>query len=122
MTNLGGWRSIGKPALVALLPVLVCCQSLETPNGPRWGEPESIETGPAGVQRAQVAIDAMGNAIAVWDQTDRATGPLDESEDIWSNRCNTEGQWGTAELLEEPVPLLRRQHSPVGCPEISQNP
>jgi hypothetical protein len=90
--------------LVALLLVLVCCQSVEEPFDKRWGEPESIETGPAGVQRAQIAIDAMGNAIAVWDQTDRATGPVDDSEDIWSNRCNTEGQWGTAELLESHEP------------------
>jgi len=91
----------------------VGCQSLEgPPDDKQWGTPEVIDDGPAFALRAQIAIDAMGNAIAVWDQTDRATGPADESDDIWSNRRDVPGgQWGTAELREthEPEDSLEAQ-------------
>jgi len=58
-----------------------------------WGTPERIEADNAGdAADAQVAIDASGNAVAVWHQSDGTR------HDIWSNRY--EGGWGIAERIE----------------------
>ena len=94
--------------LVALLSV-VSCQSVDTSSDPRqWGEPEKIESLGSGALRADVAIDPMGNAMAVWDQTDPSTLPpnvgLEASDDIWLNREDDTGRWGGAELLERIEP------------------
>jgi hypothetical protein len=60
-----------------------------------WGTPELIETYNTNGAAPKVAIDASGNAIAVWSHYDGAR------ENIWSNRYNaTTGLWGTAELIE----------------------
>ena len=60
-----------------------------------WGTPELIETDNAGGARApQVAIDANGNAIAVWVQSDGTR------TNIWSNRYVASTGWGMGELLE----------------------
>jgi uncharacterized protein YbdZ (MbtH family) len=103
MTSYRGSRFVLR---LVLLQVLVGCQSVEQPfdDGKAWGTPELIETGPADALRAQIAIDGMGNAIAVWDQTDRETSRAEASDDIWSNRRDAGGQWGTAELRETHEP------------------
>jgi hypothetical protein len=41
----------------------------------------------------QIAVDSVGNAIAVWNQSDGTRN------NIWANRFNGTS-WGTAELLE----------------------
>ncbi|NJM43693.1 MAG: hypothetical protein HC858_06420, partial [Brachymonas sp.] len=65
-----------------------------TPSG-GWGTVELIETDNAGnASSPQVAIDANGNAVAVWRQTD---GSLNN---IWANRFSPNAGWGTAELIE----------------------
>jgi hypothetical protein len=92
-----------------LLPLFVSCQSVDTSSDPRrWGQPEKIEILGSGAQRAAVAIDPMGNAMAVWDQTDpenRPTGvDINQSDDIWLNREDDAGRWGGAELLEDIEP------------------
>jgi len=91
--------------LVALLPVFVGCQSVEAPpEGPQWGTPKLMENRPADAIRPQIAIDAMGNALAVWDQTDQRNSSGSGSDDIWSRRRDAQDEWGTAVLLEENEP------------------
>jgi len=58
---------------------------IDNSEGPAWGSP-------------QVAIDASGNAIAVWGQAN-AMG-YDGVQNIWSNRYVAGSGWGTAELIE----------------------
>jgi len=56
---------------------------------------ELIESGNAGTAGdAQIAIDAAGNAIAVWWQDDGTRN------NIWTNRYTIGVGWGTAQLLE----------------------
>jgi len=61
-----------------------------------WGGAELIEADDAGDARfPQIAFDASGNAIAVWQQYDGSQGS------IWANRYDAaSGSWGTAELIE----------------------
>jgi hypothetical protein len=61
--------------------------------GTGWGSAELIETDNAGdAYDPQVAFDASGNAIAVWNQSDGARS------NIWANRYA--GGWGSAEVIE----------------------
>jgi len=59
-----------------------------------WGTAELIETDTGWAVAPQIAIDANGNAIAVWVQSD---GTRDS---IWANRYVPGAGWGTAELVE----------------------
>lgn len=60
-----------------------------------WGTPELIETYNTNGAAPKVAIDASGNAIAVWSHYDGTR------ENIWSNRYDAStGHWGTAALIE----------------------
>ena len=61
-----------------------------TPAG-GWGTAQVISDGQGGAQGAQaVAIDANGNATAVWQQADS----------IWANRYTAGSGWGTPVLIE----------------------
>jgi hypothetical protein len=61
-----------------------------TPAG-GWGAAQRISDGSGDAQGAQaVALDANGNAIAVWQQSDS----------IWANRYTAGSGWGTPELIE----------------------
>lgn len=63
--------------------------------GTGWGNPELIETINLGhAYTPQVAIDATGNAIAVWSLKDGIR------HDIWANRYVVGTGWGSAELIE----------------------
>lgn len=65
------------------------------PMGP-WGIAQLIETDDTGNASApQIAIDAAGNAIAVWQQYKGAGGT-----NIWANRYELGSGWGTAALIE----------------------
>ncbi len=60
-----------------------------------WGGATLIETDNAGsASSPQIAMDANGNAIAVWYQFDGAL------YNIWANRYAAGGGWGAATLLE----------------------
>ena len=60
------------------------------------GTAERIETGNAGdAFSPQVAVDAKGNATAVWYQFDGTR------LGIWSNRFDEMSGWGTAERIED---------------------
>lgn len=102
-------RFVRKPAVLTLLclsiPVNVPATSVlnisipailaDKQVKPHWRAPVLIETndaGPAG--SPQIALDAVGNAIAVWQQPDGTT------QSIWANRYEIGKGWGTPQLLE----------------------
>ena len=65
--------------------------------GTGWGAPLLIETdnaGTVGVAGAQIAIDANGNALAVWHQSDGTS-----TNNVWYNRYSAGTGWGTAALI-----------------------
>ncbi|MCE9658547.1 MAG: immunoglobulin domain-containing protein [Burkholderiales bacterium] len=63
--------------------------------GVGWGTAELIETDNAGRARfPQVAVDAAGNALAVWAQSDGTR------DDIWANRYVVGTGWGTPQRIE----------------------
>jgi hypothetical protein len=59
-----------------------------------WGTAGLIETGTGDANSPQIAIDANGNAIAVWHQSDGTR------DNIWANRYTAGAGWGTASLIE----------------------
>ncbi len=70
-----------------------------TASSNSWGVATLIETNNAGTVFAfpQVAVDALGNAIAVWVQSD---GTLN-NRSIWANRFTAgSSSWGAATLIE----------------------
>jgi len=71
-------------------------------TGTTWSPAQRIETMPEHAQDIAVAMDAQGNAVAVWRQFRTGTTPPPTPPfDMWSNRLNgTSGNWGTAELIE----------------------
>ena len=64
-----------------------------------WGAPAQVEPGTSGTAEfPQVAVDASGNAFAVWYQNGTV------GSDIWSNRYTAATHsWGTAALIETNV-------------------
>jgi hypothetical protein len=59
-----------------------------------WGTAALIETDNAGsAEGPQIAIDANGNALAVWAQSNGSV------TSIWANRFSS-GAWGTAQMIE----------------------
>ncbi len=64
-------------------------------SGTGWGTAQLIETDNAGSAGSpQVALDASGNAVAVWHQSDGT------HYNLWSNRYVSGTGWGTAQLIE----------------------
>ena len=66
------------------------------PTAKAWGMATLIETDNAGgATQPQIAVDASGNALAVWSQLD------DTRTNIWANRFTAAtNSWGTATLIE----------------------
>ena len=61
-----------------------------------WSTAALIETDNAGdAVNPRIAIDASGNALAVWQQADGSA-----RINIWANRYTAGGAWGTAALIE----------------------
>jgi len=80
-----------------VLLVLAACQQVQPPHddGKRWGTAERVESQSTNPPvRPQVAMDAAGNAIAVWAYSD-GTG-----FDIWANRYTPIGGWATEAHIE----------------------
>jgi hypothetical protein len=66
-----------------------------TATSSTWSTPTPLETDNTGdTYRPQIAIDANGNALAVWTQFDGT------NNSIWANRYTTGTGWGTAALIE----------------------
>ena len=63
-----------------------------------WGIAELIETGAGDAWDPQIAMDANGNALAVWYQDGDATDAV--RYDIVANRYTAGSGWGTATLIE----------------------
>lgn len=60
-----------------------------------WSTPVPIDNAPGAINQGDVAMDAAGNAIAVWDKFDGTR------YNVWANRFSaTSGTWGTPLLLE----------------------
>ncbi len=59
-----------------------------------WGNAQPIELVTTHPFHPQVAVDGLGNAVAVWSQDDGY------ALSIWSNRYVVREGWGTAELIE----------------------
>lgn len=59
-----------------------------------WGAAPTLNQGPFTALNAKVGMDASGNALAVWVQSD-GTHPH-----VWTNRFTPAGGWGTPMLLE----------------------
>jgi len=62
--------------------------------GTGWGTATLIEAAAGSIGDPQIAIDANGNALAVWRQYDGTR------ESIWANRYTAGTGWGTAALIE----------------------
>jgi hypothetical protein len=64
--------------------------------GSGWQTAQLIETDDAGSAFfPQIAMDAAGNALAVWRQTTNGT-----NDDIWANRYVAGSGWQSAQLIE----------------------
>lgn len=63
----------------------------------QWGVPRSLEANGGDARYPRVAVDAMGNAVAVWQQPDLS--PLGY-ESIWASRFTPATGWGPAEILD----------------------
>src|SRR5262249_35763044 len=67
--------------------------------GAGWDTPVLLETGDAGnALLAHVVVDAQGNGMAVWYQSDGT------NFNIWANRYAAGGGWGSAILIGPEVP------------------
>jgi hypothetical protein len=65
-----------------------------------WGIPVQIETNEGDAVVPQVAVDASGNAVAVW-QGSNENLPIEGFYNIWTNRYNVStNSWGTPTLSE----------------------
>ena len=62
-----------------------------------WGTAGLIETDSSDAYGPKIAIDANGNALAVWVQDGDATAGY--RYDVWARRYSA-GVWGTATLIE----------------------
>ncbi len=63
--------------------------------GSGWGAAQVIETNDASnTQQPQIAVDAAGNGLAVWAQSDGTR------VSIWANRYVAGSGWGAAQLIE----------------------
>ncbi len=87
----------------------------------RWmgaldGEPIQLNRSPTSARSPQVAIDALGNAIAVWEEDDTdANGPTS----VWANLYRVgdtaeTGGWQSAIPLEQ-------QTGPASAPQVAMN-
>jgi hypothetical protein len=67
-----------------------------------WLTEQLLETMDLGdAAKPQIALDDLGNAIAVWEQRDGVT------TDVWSNRYTPATGWGTPEKIEADNTLVR---------------
>ena len=78
--------------------------------GSGWGAATLLETDDGEAWNPQVAVDASGNAIAVWNQSDGTRF------DVWANRYIAGAGWGTAILLET------ENAGHAGSPQVAVSP
>lgn len=68
-----------------------------------WGTAEAIDADAGQSAYPQVAIDADGNSLAVWQQYDGY------NYKVWSNRFTPSSGWGTASLIQNDATTLARR-------------
>lgn len=78
----------------------------------QWGVPRSLEANSADARYPRVAVDAAGNAIAVWQQA--GPGPFD-SIGIWTSRFTPATGWGPAEVLDT-------EDDVANAPQVAMDP
>jgi hypothetical protein len=94
------FQTLPLAAAVVLIWLTACGGGGDTAAAPlpalkAWGTAALIESDNAGsAYDPQVAIDASGNALAVWMQSDGTR------YNIWSSRYSAGTGWGTAALIE----------------------
>ncbi len=74
----------------------ILAQRYKTGDG--WGSSNYLESGDFDAKLADIALDASGNAIAIWSQKDGS-----DQSSIWTNRFTVGtgwGSWDSADLLE----------------------
>jgi hypothetical protein len=78
-----------------------------------WSSAQRISDGnPAEVaQQPQIAVDAAGNAIAVWEQSSSTSS----ASDIWANRYTAGSGWGVAGMIESGF-------GNAGSPQVAVDP
>ena len=81
--------------------------------GAGWNQPEPLETAAEQAGSPQVAWDAAGNAIAIWQQATPNSGP----HSIWSNRFDANLGWAIDGTLVEHIEL-----APGGVPQLAVDP
>ncbi|MGC2166119.1 MAG: hypothetical protein WA632_08920, partial [Gallionella sp.] len=93
-SNLGKFKSATCFLVISLLAA--CGGGSGNATAPKaWGSAALIETDNGGdASYPQIAVDADGNALAVWQQYDGTRN------NIWANRYTAGAGWGTAELIE----------------------
>jgi hypothetical protein len=90
------WRRT-RDALLVLATALSACGGSGGDDGapPAWQVATQIASDDEReASKAQVAMDAGGNAIAVWEQSDGTR------VNIWANRYAAGSGWGAAQLIE----------------------
>lgn len=81
-------------------------------GGDAWGVAQRIDNAYGHTLDPQVAMDAQGNAMAVWRLRDIHTH---ESSRIWSNRYTPDGCWAAAVVIDN-------EQTPAHAPQIAMNP
>ena len=82
--------------------------------GSGWGTPTLIETSNLSPVSVQIASDAAGNMVAVWEHIDPAASALAIPHSIYINRFSN-GSWGTATLVRNGAPFAMQSKVAVGA-------
>jgi uncharacterized protein YheU (UPF0270 family) len=84
-----------------------------TPGG-GWRSPERIEANKGGSLKPKVAVDAEGNAVAVWTQYEGGTS---DNDNVWSNHYDAAtARWGIAQAIDE------YDEGNAWTPQVAMNP
>ena len=87
-------NNVSLAVIATLLFLLVACRGGTNTALTPHSTAELVESNAASALYPQIALDAHGNAIAVWIQLDGA------GQNVWANRYDAGTGWGTAELIE----------------------
>lgn len=68
--------------------------------GSGWGMAALIETNEGDASGPKIALDAIGNALVVWTQSEGSRFSRTGRSNIWTNRYTPGNGWGTAKLID----------------------
>jgi hypothetical protein len=109
ISHLGGAVAIGEDGTAAVLwidlasPAVVYASRFSPMSG--WGSDEAISarrqsTSFTEIGKSAVTVDAHGNALAAWTETDDGTYG---SYSVWTSRAEKESPWSAARRIDESV-------------------